>query len=156
MTQITDRHLIQRLCLRAQQNETIEDVIARALDETATEVTLERVVTEAMREFDHVDAVVVKHDIDFDHRTRLEIVIYATEITGSVQSLDLFRSDCELVINHGAERMRLPFTVVATGSIPRVVDRDTATPIYADASAPDTDPIALTDGLSYFQDKLSS
>ena len=154
MTQITDRHLIQRLCLRAHQNETIEDVIARALDETATEVTLERVVTEAMREFDHIDAIVLKHDADFDNRPRLEIVIYTTE-TESTQSLPLFGPDYELIVEDGEQRMCLPFTVVATGGISRIVDRATATPIYADASAPDTDPITLEDGLTHFQNKIS-
>lgn len=155
MTQITDRHLIQRLCLRAHQDETLEDVIARALDETATEVTLETVVTEAMREFDHIDAIVLKHNADFDNRPRLEIVIYTTEITGSVQSLPLFGPDYELIIEHGEQRMRLPFSVVAAGGIPRVVDRNTSTPIYVDASVPDTVPIALKDGLTYFQNKIS-
>lgn len=141
--------LESRLKRRAREDEqTVDDVINRLLDESEVLFSLEEAIRAAADSFDRIDAITV------GHATRTDITVYTAEVDERGATIETIGPEDKVLIKEAQRTVETELTAVATPSSSELWNSKCTTTVYVSDSVRGVDPVEFEDGISYLKEKL--
>lgn len=138
-----------RLRRRAEEDDkTYGDVIDQLLDETAVEVDLEKLVRDAVEQYEHVPQIAIEHT-SVAEPSEFTVLVWGAPCIE--EELEIIPREAMVSISRDDETMRLPVRVQGQGYLPPSRDTRHRTTVYLNS---DEGSVDIEKGIEYFKEKF--